>query len=103
MAFVMVGWLLFRAQDWQVAQTMMSGLLGQNGLFRSSPMIAATRPTELLTFCIGLLVIYAPALPHYPLRSYIARPPFELALLLWLCALWTMQSRTVIPFLYFQF
>lgn len=103
MAFVMIGWLLFRAQDWQIAQTMMSGLLGLNGLSLSSPMIAAARPTELLTLCLGLLVVYAPALPDYPLRRYIARPPFELALLLWLCALWTMQSRTVIPFLYFQF
>lgn len=103
MAFVMIGWLLFRAQDWQIAQTMMSGLLGLNGLSLSSPMIATARPTELLTLCLGLLVVYAPALPDYPLRRYIARPPFELALLLWLCALWTMQSRTVIPFLYFQF
>ncbi|MBR0993723.1 MBOAT family protein [Bradyrhizobium japonicum] len=103
MVFVMVGWLLFRAQDWQVAQTMLSGLLGSNGFVLSSPMAATTRPTELLTLCIGLLVVYAPALPRYPLRGYIARPPFELALLLWLCALWTMQSRTVIPFLYFQF
>ncbi|MDN3275902.1 MBOAT family O-acyltransferase [Frankia sp. RB7] len=103
MVFVMIGWLLFRAQDWQVAQTMMSGLLGFNGLSLSSPMIAAARPTELLTLCLSLLVVYEPALPDYPLRRYIARPPFELALLLWLCALWTMQSRTVIPFLYFQF
>jgi len=102
-AFVMIGWLLFRAQDWQSAQTMMSGLLGFNGLPLSSSMIVATRPTELLTLCIGLFSIYAPALPRYPLRRYIACPPFELALLLWLCALWTMQSRTVIPFLYFQF
>lgn len=103
MIFVMIGWLLFRAQDWQVAQTMMSGLLGFNGLSFSSPMTASARPTELLTLCLSLLVVYAPALPDYPLRRHIARPPFELALLLWLCALWTMQSRTVIPFLYFQF
>ncbi|MGW1420260.1 MBOAT family O-acyltransferase [Bradyrhizobium manausense] len=103
MIFVMIGWLLFRAQDWQVAQTMMSGLLGFNGQSFSSPMIASARPTELLTLCLGLFVVYAPALPDHPLRRYVARPPFELALLLWLCALWTMQSRTVIPFLYFQF
>ena len=103
MAFVMVGWLLFRAQDWQSAHLMMSGLLGFNGLVPSSPMIAASRPVELLTLCVGVLVIYAPALPRYPLRSVVANPPFELAFLLWLCALWTMQSRTVIPFLYFQF
>lgn len=103
LAFVMVGWLLFRAQDWQAAQTMLSGLLGFHGLALSSPMAAAARPTELLTVCIGLLAVYAPTLPPSRLRAYIARPPFELALLLWLCALWTIQSRTVIPFLYFQF
>ena len=101
--FVMIGWLLFRAQDWHVVQTMMTALLGLNGLSLSSPMTAAARPVELLTLGVSLFVVYAPALPEYPLRRYIDRPPFELALLLWLCALWTMQSRTVIPFLYFQF
>ena len=35
LVFVMIGWTLFRAQDWQTAATMFSGLLGQHGLAMS--------------------------------------------------------------------
>jgi alginate O-acetyltransferase complex protein AlgI len=101
--FVMMGWLLFRAQDWQSAGTMLSGLSGTNGIALSSAMSAATRPIELLTICLGIFIICAPAIRGSFLRAFATRPPFELALLLWLCSLWTMQSRSVIPFLYFQF
>jgi len=102
-AFVMMGWLLFRAQDWQVAITMLSGLSGQNGLSPSPAMLAATRPTELLTLCLGIIVIYMPIVPDNVGRRLVVRPSFEVAAALWLCSLWTMQSRSVIPFLYFQF
>lgn len=100
--FVMIGWLLFRAQDWQTAGSMLSGLSGHNGVALSAAMSAVTRPIEILTLCLGILIVYAPALgPNLP--GCIRRPPFELAALLWLWSLWTMQSRSVIPFLYFQF
>lgn len=102
-AFVMMGWLLFRAQDWQSAGTMLSGLSGANGLVLSSGMSAASRLIELLTIGLGICIICAPAIRGSSLRAFAARPPFELAMLLWLCSLWTMQSRSVIPFLYFQF
>jgi len=48
---------------------------------------------------------YLPALGRSSpwLASAIARPPFLLAVILWLWSLWVMQGRSVIPFLYFQF
>ncbi|MBI5261818.1 MAG: MBOAT family protein [Bradyrhizobium sp.] len=104
-AFVMMGWLLFRAQDWQTAGTMFSGAWGVNGLAMSPAFIALVRPTEIVTLVLGIALIYLPlAEKRWPIVGSMARrPSFGLTLLLWLCSLWLMQSRTVIPFLYFQF
>jgi alginate O-acetyltransferase complex protein AlgI len=102
LAFVMMGWLLFRAQDWETAGTMLRGLLGLNGVGISTGMLVATRPVELMTLGLAICVVYAPLLAGSK-RRWITRPSFATALALWFCALWTMQSRAVIPFLYFQF
>ena len=105
LVFVMIGWTLFRAQDWQTAATMFSGLAGQHGLAMSNGFAAALRPIEVVTLVVGIAMVYLPALSNSSprLASAIARPPFLLAVILWLWSLWVMQSRTVIPFLYFQF
>ena len=105
LVFVMIGWTLFRAQDWQTAATMFQGLAGRNGLVISNGFAAAMRPLELVTLFIGIAVVYLPAMGKIlPGSAWaIERPPFLLAALLWLWSLWVMQSRTVIPFLYFQF
>lgn len=102
LVFVMIGWLLFRAQDWQTAGTMLGGLVGLNGFAISPGMHAAARPVELATLVLSVGIIYLPLL-GVSARGWLMRPSFAPALLLWICALWTMQSRTVIPFLYFQF
>jgi alginate O-acetyltransferase complex protein AlgI len=101
--FVMIGWLLFRAQDWQTAGNMFLGLSGQNGISLSSAMKAVTRPTEVLILYLGIVTVYAPALSGWVRLTRFRHTRFEWALLLWLLSLWTMQSRAVIPFLYFQF
>jgi alginate O-acetyltransferase complex protein AlgI len=105
LVFVMIGWTLFRAQDWQTAATMFSGLAGQHGFAMSNGFAAALRPVEVVTLFVGIAMVYLPALSQSSprLASVIARPPFLLAAILWLWSLWVMQSRTVIPFLYFQF
>ncbi len=98
-------WTLFRAQDWKTAATMFQGLAGRNGLVISNGFAAAMRPLELVTLFIGIALVYLPAMGKIMPGSAwaIERPPFLLAALLWLWSLWVMQSRTVIPFLYFQF
>ena len=103
--FVMIGWTLFRAQDWQTAGTMFSGALGRNGLPMSSAFVAVLRPTELIALFAGIALVYRPIVARsLPMaHSIIGRPAFPVASLLWLCSLWLIQSRTVIPFLYFQF
>jgi alginate O-acetyltransferase complex protein AlgI len=71
----------------------------------SNGFAAALRPIEVVTLFVGIAMVYLPALSRSSpwLASVIARPPFMLAVMLWLWSLWVMQGRTVIPFLYFQF
>jgi alginate O-acetyltransferase complex protein AlgI len=104
-AFVMIGWTLFRAQDWQSAETMFRGLLGMNGFSISSGFAASLRPVESITILLGVAVVYLPILAKvFPrLAAPIDYPPFYFAAVLWLWSVWLIQSRTVIPFLYFQF
>jgi len=105
LAFVMIGWTLFRAQDWATAVGMFRGLAGENGLAMSSGFAVAARPIELLSLIAGIALVYLPLLSRVvcSCAPIIERPPFTIALVLWLWSLWVMQGRTVIPFLYFQF
>lgn len=103
--FVMVGWTLFRAQDWQAAETMFLGVLGANGFRVSDAFAASARPIEFAALVGGIGIVYLPILGSYSptLAAPISRPPFWLAAVLWVWSLWVIQSRTVVPFLYFQF
>ena len=103
--FVMVGWALFRAQNWGEAATIFSGLVGANGLTLSPAMGAAVRPVEILALVVGIGFVYLPKVlridpaapePGHALRAWAALPLFLFALLV-------LQGRTVVPFLYFQF
>ncbi|MGR7995010.1 MBOAT family O-acyltransferase [Xanthobacter sp. ZOL 2024] len=105
LAFVMVGWALFRAQSWSEAATIFTGLAGVHGLGLSPAMAAAVRPVELLALMVGIGFVYLPKLlridpaapePGHSLRAWTALPLFLFALLI-------LQGRTVVPFLYFQF
>lgn len=103
--FVMIGWMLFRAQDWSVVGAMCGALIGQHGIAISNGFAAAARPIELLGLVAGVTLVYLPLVGMRPsgADARIAKPTFPYALLLWLWSLWVMQSRTVTPFLYFQF
>lgn len=103
--FVMIGWMLFRAQDWQTASVMFQGAVGLNGFWTSSGFAAVLRPIEILALGVGIVVVYLPVAGRFSpkLATAIDQPPFYLAAILWLWSLWVIQSRTVIPFLYFQF
>jgi alginate O-acetyltransferase complex protein AlgI len=103
--FVMIGWALFRAQDWQAAEVIFRGALGMNGFSISSGFAAIIRPIEIVTIFLGITIVYLPVLGGiFPkTAATIDNPPFHFAAILWLWSLWLIQSRSVIPFLYFQF
>lgn len=105
LAFVMVGWALFRAQSWAEAGVIFSGLAGSNGVALSPSMGAAIRPVEIATLLLGIGLVYLPKLmridpsapnPGHWLRAWAALPLFLFAVLV-------LQGRMVVPFLYFQF
>jgi alginate O-acetyltransferase complex protein AlgI len=97
--FVMLGWLLFRAQSGSEAALMTAGLLGQHGWGMSSALAAAMRPDQVIMLLIGVTLVYL------PLRLAQRLPPVSLwlAVPLWVLALWVLHGRSVVPFLYFQF
>jgi alginate O-acetyltransferase complex protein AlgI len=105
LGFVMLGWALFRADDWHSAAIIAGGVAGANGIGLSDALRAALRPTEILALICGALLIYAPlssrVLSDAPLIG--CRCAGWAALPLWLTAVWVLQGRSVIPFLYFQF
>ena len=93
-----------RAQDWHSAETIFRGALGLNGFSISSGFAAALRPIQSLTLLVGIAIVYLPLVGKIAKTAgLIENPPFYFATVLWLWSLWLMQSRTVIPFLYFQF
>jgi alginate O-acetyltransferase complex protein AlgI len=103
--FVFLGWTLFRAEDWSRALTMFAGMAGRNGLGISSAYAAAIRPTEVATIVLGVIVVYAPLLAFRFARGW-RTVRFGLhysALGLFIVSCWTLQGRTVVPFLYFKF
>ena len=103
--FVMAGWSLFRAQSWASFGTIATGFSGANGLGFSGAFLAVLRPTEVLAMLAGVVVIYAPVAKLIGARWAISgeRIKAASAFALWLAALWVLQGRAVVPFLYFQF
>lgn len=81
---------------------MLSALSGQHGWQLSSALASALRPNQSWTLLLGVILVYLPlAGPHWQQR--FTQLAGWLALPLWLLAVWVLQGRTVVPFLYFQF
>jgi alginate O-acetyltransferase complex protein AlgI len=103
--FVMLGWLLFRAQTWSEVSIMLRALGGQNGWGLSDAFEASLRPNQIVCVVLGVALTY---LPFVLARCKRARAGADgllryLSVPLWLTAVWVLQGRTVVPFLYFQF
>ncbi|WP_029006081.1 MBOAT family O-acyltransferase [Azorhizobium doebereinerae] len=103
--FVLFGWLLFRAQSWAEFAVMLHGLSGASGWVISDALGAVLRPTQVLTLILGVGLVYVPLVDRVApgLAGVGRRLTSWSALPLWLAAVWVLQGRTVVPFLYFQF
>jgi alginate O-acetyltransferase complex protein AlgI len=103
--FVMLGWLLFRAQTWGEVATLLGALGGRNGWATSDAFGAALRPNQIVCLVLGIALVYLPVLHARfdDLRAATTRLLNFTTVPLWLVALWVLQGRTVVPFLYFQF
>jgi alginate O-acetyltransferase complex protein AlgI len=106
MGIVLLGWTLFRAGDWQTAQTMLAGQFGLNGTGLSDTLALALRPAVQLWLAIGLLIIAWPVLPGTE-RLALSRPARWVGWLgpslVFVYAYSVLVSNRTVPFLYFQF
>jgi alginate O-acetyltransferase complex protein AlgI len=101
--FVMIGWILFRANNWETVETMFRGLGGGNGFQLSSGLLTQLRPIESATLVLGYMLIYASALVYLPPAARLQCLKIIVLGIAWLLAIIVLQGRAVVPFLYFQF
>ncbi len=99
MFFVIIGWVVFRAETLSQAGTMYAGMLGLNGVGFRPEVALLTQTSELVFLLIGAAISIAPRLT---IRPSAWLPAVQTATLCVLC-LMVMQARTESPFLYFQF
>ncbi|MDA5557655.1 MBOAT family O-acyltransferase [Shimia sp. MMG029] len=99
MVFVIVGWVIFRAETLAQALQMYAGMLGVNGVAMRPELVTLTAPSEMLFLAVGLCISIAPALC---LPRWKPMPALKSAVLSMLCFV-VLQARTDSPFLYFQF
>lgn len=99
MVLVMLGWVMFRAVDMNMATRMYSGLIGFNGV-SFSPEVALQLTTDRISIMIlAIATIYI--LPRY--KSYWERIFNYLLIPLFIWAITTLIAQSYTPFLYFQF
>ncbi|NRB01106.1 MAG: MBOAT family protein [Rhodobacteraceae bacterium] len=97
--FIILGWVVFRAETLGAAATMYLGMFGANGLAMRPELITLTAPTEVLFLVFGVALSVAPRLT---LPRISLMPVAQTAALSALCFV-VLQARTDSPFLYFQF
>lgn len=101
--FVMLGWVLFRANDWAGVGTMLSGLTGANGFPLSPALAVEIRPVQVLTMILGVVIIYLPAILQWPRQNAWVKIRAAGIFVVWIAAVIILQGRTTVPFLYYQF
>ncbi|WP_424964800.1 MBOAT family O-acyltransferase [Dinoroseobacter sp. S375] len=99
MVFVILGWVVFRAETLADALAIYGGMVGLNGVALRPELITLTAPTEAIFLIIGLgLSLRRPGRWQVPSLAQRLKP----AVLSLLCCV-VVQARTESPFLYFQF
>ena len=99
--FVMLGWVMFRADTFHNAMDMYAGLVGMHGLPLSDALAWRIDGTVLGGLIGGIAVVYRPSwlwrgkVPHW-LEESIMTAGFALSVL-------ALYHRDAAPFLYFQF
>lgn len=106
MLAVIVGWVVFRADDFGQAMRMYQGMLGLNGAAVSDDLAWQLTPDRLWMAAIGVAVVYVPLLERR-VSAALGRSGGGLSLVGPFCgfmlAMVLLYSRAAVPFLYFQF
>ena len=99
MTLVILGWVVFRAEDLSTALVMYAGMFGANGLTLRPETITLLAPSEVLFLLTGITLSIS---PEFKLKPSNWRPVMQTTGLFAMCFL-VMQARVESPFLYFQF
>ena len=103
---VVVGWVVFRADDFGQALRMYTGMLGMHGAAISDDLAWQLTPDKFWMIVIGAIAVYVPLMQR-PVANAFGRMGNGLALVGPLCgfmlAMVLLYSRAAVPFLYFQF
>lgn len=107
MIFVLIGWVMFRAENVGHAFGMYVGMFGLNGLAMTPEMILLARPTEMICLILGLILSVHPfwlGRVQMPSGSTLwAASAGVRSIALFACCAVIIQARGEAPFLYFQF
>jgi len=111
MLLVMLGWVMFRADNVQDAFRMYKGMFGLNGLGLSDTLAWQVRGSELATMLIALLLVYVAPLwgnrvgdvAGQLLRPRLVTLATVLLMPLFVLAILKLSAQSYTPFLYFQF
>ncbi|AZI45111.1 MBOAT family protein (plasmid) [Deinococcus psychrotolerans] len=108
---VIIGWVMFRADNVPDAFRMYRGMLGLNGLGLSDTLSWQVRPSELVTMLVAAVLVYvAPVWGNRvgDVGSKLLRPGLAVVatvtlLPLFVLAIMKLSAQSYTPFLYFQF
>jgi alginate O-acetyltransferase complex protein AlgI len=96
---VILGWVIFRAENIGVAMDMYRGMFGMNGLALSDAMSWQIKGIALAAMILGILIIYFGHFFHkMPKQAYQI-----MAIVIFLIAVTRLLAENYSPFLYFQF
>jgi len=103
---VVIGWVVFRADNFTIALRVYRGMLGLQGVDVSDDLAWQLTPDRLWMVAIGMGVIYIPLVSAWVgARAGAAGRGLSLVgpLCGFLVAMVLLYSRAAVPFLYFQF
>ncbi len=106
MLAVVLGWVVFRADNFSQAMAMYSGMAGLHGAAVSDDLAWQLTPDRLWMVAAGIAVVYVPLIER-PVAAAFGRTGGGVALAGPFCgfllAMVLLYSRAAVPFLYFQF
>jgi alginate O-acetyltransferase complex protein AlgI len=103
MLFVLIGWVMFRAESVTQAMNHYVGMLGLNGVALRGEIIVLNQPTEYLALLAGAMLALSAGAWQFKAREFARQPSLLLPLALFLFCSILLNARSNTPFLYFQF
>jgi len=107
MFLVITGWVLFRADDFTNALSVLKGMAGLQGIGISSFVLWQLPMTDLFTLLVAMVLVFIPLLikerPYFFAVNAGFKPAHGAMFLFFLLSIIRLSSEAYSPFLYFRF